>query len=295
MPWSRGMIEGSGRRADGQRPLLPAEAAEQMMHSRLTREAGGWGRSDVCEVPWGPEGGARVRWAAARVSKGGQRRAASPWGFDGGWKYNASKRRRLPRPTPWILFSHSASALAPRGASDSHWSPLCSLLGPRHSASGWRPPTAPSRTSTLVITSAARALPKTSIQCRRPQRPGMQRRLRQQLHGCRPRRMSRCASKQNQLRPQLRLPSALRPPARRMLGPPGLVANVARREQMPAAGLDLTRATKSARSRTLAPEGARRGNAGLFSRSFCSHRRSRRHRSSRRRRPPRRQPQRRRG
>ena len=151
--------------------------------------------------------------------------------------------------------------------------------------------TATRRTSTLVITtSAARALPTTCFQCRRPQRPGMQRHLCQQLHGCRPRRMSRCASKPNRLRPQLRLPSALRPPARRMLGPPGLVANAARREQMPA-GLDLTRAARSAGDRTLARARAHRGNACLSRRSRCSHRR-RRHRSSRRCRPPRRQPQR---
>ena len=196
-----------------------------------------------------------------------------------------------------------SSWCASRVRQDTHHWPLalasrrlgarCSLLGvgPRRSASGWRPPTAPRRTSTLVIaTSAARALPTTCVQCRRPQRPGMQRRLRQQLHGCPPRRMSRCASKPNRLRPQLRLPSALRPPARRMLGPPGLVANVARREQMPA-GLDLTRAARSAGDWTLSRACAHRGNARLSRRSRCSHRR-RRHRSSRRRRPPRRQPRR---
>ena len=38
------------------------------------REAGGWGRSDVCEVPWGPEGGARVRGAA------GEHRRPAPGG-----------------------------------------------------------------------------------------------------------------------------------------------------------------------------------------------------------------------
>ena len=33
-------------------------------------------------------------------------------------------------------YSPTASALAPRGASDTHWSPRCSLLGHRCSASG---------------------------------------------------------------------------------------------------------------------------------------------------------------
>ena len=191
-------------------------------------------------------------------------------------------------------YSPTASALAPRGASDTHWSPRCSLLGPRRSASGWRPPTAPRRTSTLVFaTSAARAPATTCVQCRRPQRPGMQRRLRQQLHGCPPRRMSRCASKPNRLRPQLRLPSALRPPARRMLGPPGLVANVARREQMPA-GLDLTRAARSAGDWTLSRACAHRGNARLSRRSLRSRRRRTRRHSASRCRWPRRQQHRRR-
>ena len=43
-------------------------------HRRPAREAVGWGRKDVCEVPWGPEGGARVRLAA------GEHRRPAPGG-----------------------------------------------------------------------------------------------------------------------------------------------------------------------------------------------------------------------
>ena len=72
----------------GKRPCMSGGADNvflaHRLASRLTgdamsrclwpREAGGWGRSDVCEVPWGPEGGARVRWAA------GEHRRPAPGG-----------------------------------------------------------------------------------------------------------------------------------------------------------------------------------------------------------------------